>query len=71
MPPAQVASAMGTIAACRGTVLNHEHTILETELPLDGSRFEGTVRENMRCIGATSDGGRGMIAAIGATRACA
>lgn len=43
LPPAQVASAMGTIAACRGTVLNHEHPILETELPLDGSRFEGIV----------------------------
>lgn len=43
MPPAQAASAMGTIAACRGTVLNHEHPILETELPLDGSRFEGIV----------------------------
>jgi len=32
MSPAQVASAMDTIAACRGTVLNHDHPILETEL---------------------------------------
>lgn len=43
MPPAQVASALSTIAAWRGTVLNHEHPILETELPLDGTRFEGIV----------------------------
>lgn len=43
MPPAQAASALGTIAAWRGTVLNHDHPILETELPLDGSRFEGIV----------------------------
>src|SRR3984885_11503713 len=43
MPAAQAASALGTIAAWRGTVLNHEHPILETELPLDGSRFEGIV----------------------------
>jgi len=43
MAPAQAASALGTIAAWRGTVLNHEHPILETELPIDGSRFEGIV----------------------------
>jgi Flp pilus assembly CpaF family ATPase len=43
MPPAQAASALGTIAAWRGTVLNHDHPILETELPIDGSRFEGIV----------------------------
>jgi type IV secretion system protein VirB11 len=41
MPPAQAASALNTIAAWKGTVLNHERPILETELPLDGSRFEG------------------------------
>jgi type IV secretion system protein TrbB len=41
MLPARAASALGTIAAWRGTVLNHEHPILETELPIDGSRFEG------------------------------
>src|SRR5229473_8462260 len=40
MAPARAASALGTIAAWRGTVLNHEHPILETELPIDGSRFE-------------------------------
>jgi Flp pilus assembly CpaF family ATPase len=43
MSPAQAASALGTIAAWRGTVLNHENPILETELPIDGSRFEGIV----------------------------
>ncbi len=41
MAPARAASALGTIAAWRGTVLNHDHPILETELPIDGSRFEG------------------------------
>ena len=48
MPPASAASALGTIAAWRGTVLNHEHPILETELPLDGSRFEGVVQPVVR-----------------------
>src|SRR6266852_5482970 len=43
MAPARAASALGTIAAWRGTVLNHDHPILETELPIDGSRFEGIV----------------------------
>jgi Flp pilus assembly CpaF family ATPase len=43
IPNGQAASALSTIAAWRGTVLNHEHPILETELPLDGSRFEGIV----------------------------
>ena len=43
MAPAQAASALSTIAAWRGTVLNHDQPILETELPLDGSRFEGIV----------------------------
>jgi type IV secretion system protein VirB11 len=43
MPVAQAASALNTIAAWKGTTLNHERPILETELPLDGSRFEGIV----------------------------
>ena len=43
MAPAAAASALGTVAAWRGTVLNHERPILETELPLDGSRFEAIV----------------------------
>jgi len=48
MPPAQAASALNTIAAWKGTVLNHEHPILETELPLDGSRLEGIVSPIVR-----------------------
>src|SRR5688500_12428767 len=43
MPPTQAMSALSTIAAWRGTVLNHSNPILETELPIDGSRFEGIV----------------------------
>ena len=43
MPPAQAQTAMGTIAAQRGTVINYDRPILETELPLDGSRFEGII----------------------------
>jgi len=41
MSPGQAQSALGTVAAMKGTVINHERPILETELPLDGSRFEG------------------------------
>ena len=43
MSAGQASSALNTIAAWRGTVLNHDHPILETELPIDGSRFEGIV----------------------------
>src|SRR5664279_1580574 len=48
MPSAQAASALNTIAAWKGTVMNHERPILETELPLDGSRFEGIVSPVVR-----------------------
>src|SRR2546426_917387 len=48
IPPAQAASALNTIAAWKGTNLNHERPILETELPLDGSRFEGLVSPVVR-----------------------
>ena len=48
MPPAQAASALNTIAAWKGTVMNHERPVLETELPLDGSRFEGIVSPVVR-----------------------
>ena len=41
MPPAQAQTAMGTIAAQRGTVVNYDRPFLEAELPIDGSRFEG------------------------------
>src|ERR1700733_11307915 len=47
-PAAQAASALGTNAALGGTVLNHERPILETELPIDGSRFEGIVSPVVR-----------------------
>jgi Flp pilus assembly CpaF family ATPase len=48
IPSTQASSALSTIAAWRGTVLNHEHPILETELPIDGSRFEGIVSPVVR-----------------------
>jgi type IV secretion system protein VirB11 len=48
MSPAQAASALNTIAAWKGTVMNHERPVLETELPLDGSRFEGIVSPIVR-----------------------
>src|SRR4051812_31248832 len=48
MPPAQAASALNTIAAWKGTVMNHERPVLETELPLDGSRFEGIISPIVR-----------------------
>src|SRR3954464_2768313 len=48
MPPAQAARALNTIAAWKGTVINHERPVLETELPLDGSRFEGIVSPIVR-----------------------
>jgi len=41
MSSAQASSVLNTIAAWKGTVMNHDRPILETELPLDGSRFEG------------------------------
>lgn len=43
MSAQQVYNAVGTVASSRGTVINHEHPILETDLPLDGSRFEALV----------------------------
>lgn len=61
MTSVQALSAFGTIAAIRDTVINHENPILETELPTDGSRFEGlippvvrqpvfAIRQRPRCI---------------------
>lgn len=41
MSPTTALSALATIAAWRGTAINHNNPILETELPIDGSRFEG------------------------------
>ena len=48
MTAAQATSALNTIAAWRGTNVTHEHPIIETELPLDGSRFEGIVSPIVR-----------------------
>lgn len=48
MPPSQATSALNTIAAWRGTTLHHDRPILETELPLDGSRFEGLIAPVVR-----------------------
>lgn len=48
MAPNLAAAALGTIAAMRDTTINHERPILETELPLDGSRFEGLVSPVVR-----------------------
>jgi type IV secretion system protein TrbB len=41
--PTQAQAAMGTVAAHKGTVINYDRPILETELPIDGSRFEAIV----------------------------
>jgi type IV secretion system protein TrbB len=43
MSEEQAYSVVGTIASCRQTVINHDHPILETELPLNGARFEAIV----------------------------
>jgi type IV secretion system protein TrbB len=43
MSEEQAYSAVGTIASCRQTVINHDHPILETELPLNGARFEAII----------------------------
>src|ERR1019366_5064440 len=43
MPEEQAYSVVGTIASCRQTVINHDHPILETELLLNGARFEALV----------------------------
>lgn len=43
MSASSAIGAMGTIAACLDTVVTRENPILEGELPLDGSRFEGLI----------------------------
>ncbi len=43
MSGGQAVCAMNTIASMRSMVLNYERPVLETELPLDGSRFEGLI----------------------------
>jgi Flp pilus assembly CpaF family ATPase len=48
------ASALGTVAAWRGTVLNHDHPILETELPLSGSRYSPSGCSRRRSLRSTT-----------------
>lgn len=43
MPAAQARSLIGTVASMLGMAVSPEHPIVEGELPLDGSRFEGLV----------------------------
>ncbi len=43
MPPHQAEAAMATIAALHKTTITRDDPILECELPLDGSRFEGLI----------------------------
>jgi type IV secretion system protein VirB11 len=43
MPPHQAEAAMATIAALLKTTVTRDNPILECELPLDGSRFEGLI----------------------------
>ena len=43
LPPAQVENLLGTVAALLGTVITPERPLLEGELPLDGSRFQGVL----------------------------
>jgi type IV secretion system protein VirB11 len=44
MPPTQALSAFGTLAALKGTVIHHDQPILETDLPIDGSRFQALIQ---------------------------
>jgi type IV secretion system protein TrbB len=41
LPPSQVESLVGTVAAALGTVADADHPIVEGELPIDRIRFEG------------------------------
>jgi P-type conjugative transfer ATPase TrbB len=43
MPPFQAEALMATIASTLKTTITRENPILECELPLDGSRFEGLI----------------------------
>ena len=43
MSGSQAVCAMNTIASMRSMVLNYERPVLKTDLPLDGSRFEGLI----------------------------
>ena len=43
--PVNAMNLIGTVADLRGKLINEEHEILETEFPLDGSRFEATIQD--------------------------
>jgi type IV secretion system protein VirB11 len=43
IPPHQAEAAMATIAALHKTTVTRDNPILECELPIDGSRFEGMI----------------------------
>lgn len=43
MPASQALSAFGTLAAIKGTVIHHDQPVLETDLPIDGSRFQALI----------------------------
>src|SRR5512143_1508547 len=43
LSPAQAENLLGTVAALLGTVITAERPLLEGELPLDGSRFQGVL----------------------------
>ena len=44
MPSTQALSAFGTLAAIKGTVIHHDQPVLETDLPIDGSRFQALIQ---------------------------
>lgn len=48
MPAVQALSALGTIAAQRDEVINWHNPLLEAELSLDGSRFQGLISPVVR-----------------------
>ncbi len=48
MPRSQAANVLATVAASKGVVVNADRPILEAELPLDGSRFEGVIAPVVR-----------------------
>src|SRR5688572_24193602 len=43
MPPHQAEALMMTLASLKGHILDHRNPVIECQLPLDGSRFSGTI----------------------------
>jgi P-type conjugative transfer ATPase TrbB len=52
LPPSQIESVIGTVAALLGTIADADHPIVEGELPLERIRFEGLLPPVVRrpCI---------------------